>query len=458
MQNKSFSCFNAFSFLARRSNARPDVPKTRRLQLETLEDRALLSLSSVPYGPFYESDVVLKSEGNETAFVADEQIGLTLEVQTSTFNDGQVLSLTLNASKTISSWQIDWGDGGESSVYEKLGDSLIVAHSYELRSTEQEYVVTATLTESDGRVDPEGYCVAFHTTPANGSSAGTTTTEGSQTTFVTNEFCDAEKSSSSNSNLCWAAGSSNALYYAGWATSEPLTDASGSNVSFESEDDVYAYFTDNFENSGSSVLYALEWFITGEYKGDDVSGWAQREEDSGGFYTDVEIDDVVEYYSYRSSGSHETIMQDAMEELEQGRAVCASLGYYASTPKSTLRGAHTLSVWGFVCDENYSSDDPEYYTALIISDPDDAKYKGRSAADALVTVHIEWSDAYDHYQLTDYSSSSSVWLEEFITLAPRASVAAKPRTTEPPVEAQRREKENFFELLEEADELTELWS
>jgi len=459
MQNNFFSCFNAFSFLARRSNARLDAPKTRRLKLETLEDRALLS--SVPYGPFYESDVVLKSAENETAVVASEPIDLNFEVKTSTYNDGQVLSLTFNASKPISVWQIDWGDGSAPSVYEKLSDSLIAAHSYELQATEQEYAVVAKFAELGGEISDEEYCVAFHTTPAKAVSVGTTTTEGTTTTFVTNEFYDAEKSSSSNSNLCWAAGASNALYYAGWATSEPLTDSSGKSVSFESEDDVFSYFTENFDNGGTSVLYAFEWFITGEYPVDGVSGWAQSEEDSGGFYTDVNFQDVSHYYTYRSSGSHATIIQNATEQLEQGWAVCASLGFYTSTPKSSLKGAHTLSVWGYVCDESYSSDDPEYYTGLIISDPDDSKYRGRSAPDKLVALQLEWSDTYDHYRVTNYSSSYSVWLEEFITLAPRASVSATPnRTTEAladvlTLDARRREEENFFELLEEANESVE---
>ena len=240
--------------------------------------------------------------------------------------------------------------------------------------------------------------------------------------YAAARFYDAEKSSGATSNLCWASGAANVLYYAGWATAVASVDLGGKSVAFGSEDDVFEYVAGSFSNKGSSALYAMEWFITGEYEGAGLTGWAQPSEGSGGFYASqgYDFDELSRLYSFAKESNPERILPSATELLRESWGVCASLGFYSNGPNSTLASAHTITVWGYEVDANYSADDPRYYKALLVTDSDDGGARGRYAANELKTYAIQWNDAYERYSLVGYESSRTPWLEEIVCLAPRS--------------------------------------
>ena len=236
--------------------------------------------------------------------------------------------------------------------------------------------------------------------------------------FSTNVFYDVEKTSSNNSNMCWAAGAANVLYYTGWAQGETLVDQSSAHETFDTADDVYLYLVENFTNLGSSSAYACEWFLTGEYAADNLTGWSQRRGDGGGFYQTVDFDDVSAFYSYRTNESPDSIFADVAAKLVDGWGVCVSVGYYAGSPGNSPVQAHTVTLWGYGCDLTVAADDPNYFTSVRISDSDDSKYLGRSAPDRLRDVSLAWSDEFQRYELLNFASSGSAWIEELVAIAP----------------------------------------
>ena len=202
-------------------------------------------------------------------------------------------------------------------------------------------------------------------------------------------------------------------------------DIGGKSVAFGSEDDVFEYVAGSFSNKGSSALYAMEWFITGEYEGAGLTGWAQPSVGSGGFYASqgYDFDELSRLYSFAKESNPERILPSATELLRESWGVCASLGFYSNGPNSTLASAHTITVWGYEVDANYSADDPRYYKALLVTDSDDGGARGRYAANELKTYAIQWNDAYERYSLVGYDSSRTPWLEEIVCLAPRSSAS-----------------------------------
>ena len=66
-------------------------------------------------------------------------------------------------------------------------------------------------------------------------------------------FIDTEKTalSDGDENLCWAAASSNILYYTGW----------GAKAGFKDEDELFDLFTSSFTDDGSHQENAMAWFF-----------------------------------------------------------------------------------------------------------------------------------------------------------------------------------------------------
>ena len=307
----------------------------------------------------------------------------------------------------ISTWTIDWGDGSTTQT-DALGYELSTAHFYPERYEDSVYAITLVVVDSLGRGEEQVYELAVVDVPAADPISS----------FVVDVFYDAEKGSYTQSQICWAAGTANVLYYTGWANSTISVDQGGFKRSFENEDDVYEYMVQSFENIGSSALYGYEWFLTGDYEATGVAGWSQPEPGSGGFYPDIQnFWSLVSYHSYASSQNPTSILPKIDELLRLGYGSTASLGFYVDKPGSRLTLAHTITLWGFEIDARYEQNDPRRYAAIYISDSDNHAYQGRNAPNTMQKVHLQWDGEFRRYKLTDYRSGVC-WLEEFIALAP----------------------------------------
>ncbi len=364
--------------------------RDRALRFERLEERLALSASYVEITPAFD--------------VAVER-----------FDDGNVARVEVRsyADAPVALWTLDWGDG-EVDQLEQLGDRVALAHYYPESADDLEYRVTLSVVDALDRRSAE---------PCELTTISVKGTLEKPNVFIVDAFADAEKSSYTESRLCWGAAAANVLYYTGWANSSSLVDAGGASVAFEDEDDVYEYVVANFDNMGSSALYGYQWFITGDYDAYGVIGWAQPELGSGGFYRaqGVTLDDVADYYAYANEEDPKMLFANAVNALRDGGGVCLALAYYSSVPGSLVTQAHTISLWGYEYDPTYSPDDPRYYTALVVSDSDDDEYLGRGADNVLLTIKIEWSAKYGRYRLTDYYGGEC-WLEELITLKAKDAV------------------------------------
>ncbi len=373
------------------------APRFRSLRLERLEDRAMLDVAA-------EAVVAPAELDDAPAIMVDLHEML----------DGAAIRIRLEARYSVArqtaEWSIDWGDGATETIT-AVANSITVAHYYSPELSAKSYDVRVALVDADYErvADGEWYYVASHTAPGTLALGD----------YATSSFCDAEKYGGQTSNLCWANGAANALYYTGWATDQALADLSGEEYAFENEDDVFEYLANSFTNKGASALFAAEWFITGDYQGEALYGWAQLTRDGGGFYPNVEFDQISLYYSYKTSDKPETILPTVAVLLQNDWGVCVSLAYYSSRPGSTVTAAHTLTLWGYECDLNYAVDDPRYFTAIVVSDSDDGANRGRYADNTTKRIQIEWSDEYSRYRLVDYLSVKTPWIEETIAVAPK---------------------------------------
>ena len=322
-----------------------------------------------------------------------------------------VLNVQAHSYYPISTWTIDWGDGSTTQT-DALGFELAAAHFYPQIADDAVYTATLAVVDSLGRGGEQVYELVTVDVPGVDPFSS----------FVVDAFYDAEKGSYTQSQICWAAGTANVLYYTGWANPTITADQGGSNVSFINEEDVYDYLAQSFQNIGSSSLYGYQWFITGNYQAAGVAGWAQPDPGSGGFHTDVEnFWSLTSYNSYASSSNPTSIFPKIDGLLQSGYGATASLGFYSNNPGSTLLLAHTVTLWGFETDATYEKNDPRHYSAIYITDSDNDAYQGRSAPNTLHKVYVRWDNEYGRYCLTDYRTGVC-WLEELIALAPITSI------------------------------------
>ena len=376
------------------------APHNKALAFERLEERVALDASTLDVPDFaaFDSAPSIRAQTNDSL-------------------DGAALRLELAAyypdERLTAQWIVDWGDGAQETIV-AVSNSIVAAHYYAPQMDSKSYDVVVSVVDCDGEGSDVRFYVATHVTQGKLPKGD----------FATSVFCDAEKSGATTSNLCWANGAANALYYAGWAQDKALADLSGDEFAFDNEDDVFDYLANSFTNKGASVLFAAEWFITGDYQGDGLYGWAQTTRDGGGFYPDVEFDAVSRYFAYMTSDSAKDVLPEVAILLRNDWGVCISLAYYNAQPGSTVVAAHTLTLWGYECNPDYNVGDPQYFTALIVSDSDDGGARGRYAPNETKRIAIEWNAVYRRYRLVDYQAARTPWIEEFVAIAPRDAYIA----------------------------------
>ncbi|MBR0193647.1 MAG: hypothetical protein IJQ31_16445 [Thermoguttaceae bacterium] len=245
------------------------------------------------------------------------------------------------------------------------------------------------------------------------SEAVTKIKNWSYTGYITSSFIDAEKCEYNNDfeaddYLCWAAGASNVLWYTGWANPN-LKDDNGKP--FKSEDDVFTYFINHFENNGSDSYYAYEWFISGNYTADP--DWAQPwpSNPGGNYYPDINVYDVIGISGYITlTGQKSTVLQrlnDLTSKLRDGYGI--NLGIFHNSG-----GGHEITAWGYVYDSSKKNTDTGYYKKLLITDSDDDGWNtsipsATSAPNKLHSITMTWngsrynlSDRFAGYYLSDY--------------------------------------------------------
>jgi len=216
---------------------------------------------------------------------------------------------------------------------------------------------------------------------------------------------DAEKDGIRDTMLCWAASSANMLAYTGW----------GHINGFETEDDIFDYFRQNFSDDGSSQFYGNEWFITGDYQMQGQFGWSQLLAlNSGGLFKDFiyNYDAIAGYYPFDGVSD----ITAAVNWLKAGSAIGLAVGWYDDA--HTRMGGHAITMWGAIYDRAMSPTADDYYVALLISDSDDNFGGGLNAPDKLQLLYTVWDTDYDQYAaIFDAYDGAYGYLEGFAQLA-----------------------------------------
>ena len=197
-------------------------------------------------------------------------------------------------------------------------------------------------------------------------------------------FIDTEKQyyvdTDSDEQMCWAASTSNLLYYTGWAE----------QAGFYSPDLVYEELIRSFSDEGGRCYYGLNWFFNGYNEMQGYRDWASSEVgDFCGFLPRYCIDSVAEELDFSVSSAR---LDGVLEKLEQGYGAELNFGWYERSGGAAWRdGGHSITLWGMVTErEKFLSDpaDASAYCALIVSDSDsDVTYgEDRRSAPNMLSV------------------------------------------------------------------------
>ena len=215
----------------------------------------------------------------------------------------------------------------------------------------------------------------------------------------------------SDSQLCWAAGASNALELSGWG--RVLTDLNPGKVDFQNEDDIFAYFAGNVMDTGYRALDGHRWILTGlnvDQKTDPDTGepefghffWKGPQlwkAGTGGLAKDYCPTDVVsrDYDSLRQAFIDRLSsvgLRDGADLLEKGYGVSMGLEF-----EDNFGSGHDLCLAGTVR-EKASGD----VVAVILADSDnDAPvYEyGDTAAEQAAGPRSERVNSLDMYTIRE---------------------------------------------------------
>ncbi len=164
----------------------------------------------------------------------------------------------------------------------------------------------------------------------------------SDTYFIYNQYGgtwqDANKTTSSESNLCWAAAAANILAYEGWGTSTYNTATS-----------IFQYFANDWSNKTGYMAWAWNWWFSGTKP--LTAAYAYPVVAGGKFFPALNLNN---YFYYASTGN---LMSTADSLLHNGDGVTMTIR------DGSL--AHAVTLRGF----SYSS--PGTYTGIYITDSDD---------------------------------------------------------------------------------------
>lgn len=224
-------------------------------------------------------------------------------------------------------------------------------------------------------------------------------------------FIDTEKTSytEADDNLCWAATCSNMLDYSGWAQ----------QAGFADTDDVFDEFVDSFYDGGFYPFNAMQWFFNG------AKGCPENEQTklkdygkSGNYFPDIPADSVCA--NYTGFDSYPNLLKTLASSLRNGYAV--GLGIVWGYKYNQAQGAHAITCWGYVQNNDYSDDDIRHYESLIISDSDSdiLDYSDRRCAPNKLKVisMTPYSNPKMFYTGVIFNNYNDGILMEINTLAP----------------------------------------
>ncbi|MBQ2039294.1 MAG: caspase family protein [Thermoguttaceae bacterium] len=207
--------------------------------------------------------------------------------------------------------------------------------------------------------------------------------------------------------MTWAATLANMLTYTGWSVTSVVDDT----VDRAPEQQTLDYFTSSFTNDPSNLALAYAWFMGGpsEYTYQDVDIWAQILPNctNGGLFptSSGEYQDPSYYCKeFRAAEIASPLYGISTDYLDNNWAVGCEIHYMNPLGNDVETGnpgqakATWLTLWGYDYDSSYEPTDPEYYTAVYMSDPNTG---------ATERMTIEWNNMLNSYVLTNFGNNVS---------------------------------------------------
>ena len=219
-------------------------------------------------------------------------------------------------------------------------------------------------------------------------------------------YWDADKTGTGDTQLCWAAVSSNMLAW--WQSQYGVTDFSSSEVP-ATADDIFAAFRQNWANVSGREEYGLTWWVSGEaenasygsFYGKNFTGNGEQGAYYAPHYDAAATTALVKEISL-TGASAEQVAKDWAAVYAEGGMM--GLGIYRSLSGTTLIGGHTLTLWGF------ATDAAGRLTSITVSDSDDG-------TDGVFTLALAYNLTKGYYQIVQSGSKlNGCLLGDYTTL------------------------------------------
>lgn len=216
----------------------------------------------------------------------------------------------------------------------------------------------------------------------------------------------------SDSGLCWAAAASNALELSGWGRA--ATELNPGVVDFRNEDDIFAYFADNFLDAGSLGVIGVKWFMDGinfEQMKDKVTGevvFGRYNDDSaqlvrpgtGGLIADICYASVTQtVYDGDMEGPKTLLSSQGLrqisDDLESGCGVIMGVEFLG------LGGGHELCLTGTIRRKTSRGSGDVVAVFFADSDNDGANYQyGDQQAEEKAGPRAERVNSFEMFPLS----------------------------------------------------------
>ena len=235
-------------------------------------------------------------------------------------------------------------------------------------------------------------------------SNATLASDGSH--VVSSDIAATNSGSFRHYNQGWAATLADLLTYTGWSDNAEIVDPESTD---SLEQQTFDYIANSFSNASTSILYAYAWFMGGadEYIYQDQTAYAQILPNNlnGGLYPSTS----GEWQAY-SSYMKEILASDipsplygvSTEYLDNNYGVAVTVHYrsnltgedvdFALAPKQS-----TLTFWGYDYDSTYLPEDPEYYTAVYMSNPETGEVE---------RMPVKWNTLTETYDFVTYDQTT----------------------------------------------------
>lgn len=262
-------------------------------------------------------------------------------------------------------------------------------------------------------------------------------------------FIDAEKLNNDDLNLCWAAATSNILYYTGWSKNDKIDfetvydykdTKTGNLIDYNENQALLKYYADNFTNNGGLVSLGVDWFISGRYDvgiygNPDSFAKPEISSQGGALFPEYSMFTLTNTNSLMSDQENKSseYFGNLISDIKNSNGASLGINFYEPTDLNTSLGGHAVTFWGYTYNKSMQMTQPGYFTSFIITDSDDSMLYESTALpgqlpNLIARVGVEWDRYFNAYVSKTYSPGYIALFMDYTTLVPRSMIKDTPST------------------------------